>query len=48
MSDPGFYQQALDLQQPIIEQSEQIETQLMELMERWEQLEAEMANGSEK
>ena len=31
-----------------IEQSEQIETQLMELMERWEQLEAEMANGSEK
>jgi ATP-binding cassette subfamily F protein uup len=48
MSNPEFYQQALDLQQPIIEQSEQIETQLMELMERWEQLEAEMANGSEK
>ena len=43
MADPDFYQQDQDKQQPIIVESEQIETTLMEKMERWEQLEAELA-----
>lgn len=43
MSAADFYQKPVAEQQPIIDEAEQIESQLLDMMTRWEQLESELS-----
>lgn len=42
MADANFYQKPPSEQQPVIDEAAETEQQLLELMDRWEQLEAEL------
>ncbi len=43
MAEPGFYEQSSEQQQPTLQNLEQSEAKLLELMGRWESLEAELS-----